>query len=72
MKKVETHPYETPTMRKIRFEKELEELEAINPALAQQHYEEVYEYEAKKFQKAVEGVIFWGAMLVLLIVLVIF
>ena len=70
MIRVETHAYETPTMRKFRFEKELEELEAIDPTLAQQHYEEVYAYQAKEFAKAVRGLLFWGAVLVLWIYMV--
>ena len=40
MKKVENYEYQTPTMKAYKLEKELEELNAKDPALAQAHLKE--------------------------------
>jgi hypothetical protein len=40
MKKVESHQFQTATMRKFRLEQELAELRAVDPALADKHLKE--------------------------------
>ncbi len=59
MKKVETHEFETATMKQFKLEKELEELRAVDPALADQHLKEtISELKFQAFTSFL-GFCFW-------------
>jgi hypothetical protein len=68
MKKVEAYPHETPTMFMFRFEKELAELEAIDPELAQKHYNEVIGSIRNDFWWDTVQLCFWMFLLIAIVI----
>jgi hypothetical protein len=68
MKKVETYPHETSAMFKFRLEKELAELESIDPALAEQHFNEVRANLRSELTMDIIKLCFWVTIFVAVIV----
>jgi hypothetical protein len=65
MKKVETYEYQTPTMKKYQLEKELEELSAKDPALAEAHLKE---WQSNQLLQGIEALFQLGLGLFILYV----
>jgi hypothetical protein len=63
MKKVENYEYQTPTMKAFKLEKELEELSAKDPALAQAHLKE---WQSNQLMQGIEALFQVGIALFVL------
>ena len=63
MKKVENYEYQTPTMKAYKLEKELEELSAKDPVLAQAHLKE---WQSNQLMQAMEALFQAGIALFVL------
>jgi hypothetical protein len=63
MKKVETHEFQTATMKAYRLEQELAELRAVDPALADKHLKEL---QSELFTQAIGALFSLGFALFIL------
>jgi hypothetical protein len=63
MKKVENYEYQTPTMKQFQLQKQLDELSAKDPALAEAHFKE---WQSNQLMQAMEALFQAGIALFVL------